>query len=75
MKANLPVTDLKVQLLATEAQHYIDLFTGADREIEANLDKAYQANQESALSTWNVSKEVFEYADRARKNLKKIVGG
>lgn len=72
MKAKLPVTDLKVQVLATEAQHYIDLFTGGDPEIEANLDQAYTENRESALKSWNVSKEVFEYADQARKNLKKI---
>ena len=74
MKANLPITDLKVQVLAAEAQHYIDLFTGGDREIEANLDKAYQANQQSALNVWKVSKEVFEYADLARKNLKSVTG-
>jgi DNA-binding transcriptional MerR regulator len=72
MKAKLPVTDLKVQVLASEAQHYLDLFTGGDKEIEKNLDKAYSDNQENALKTWGVSKEVFEYAYRARENIKKV---
>jgi hypothetical protein len=70
MKAGIPVTDLKVQVLATEAQHYIDLFTGGDKEIEANLDKFPSENRDNALKKWNVSKDVFDYADRARKNLK-----
>lgn len=72
MLAGLPVGDLKVQVLASEAQHYIDLFTGGDRGIEQNLDKAHTQNQENALKVWGVSKEVFEYADRARKNIKKL---
>lgn len=72
MEAKLLVSDLRVQVLATEAQHYIDLFTGGDRAIEANLDKAYTDNQESALKVWGVSKEVFEYANEARMSLKKI---
>ena len=75
MMAKLPVTDLKVQVLAAEAQHYIDLFTGGDKEIEENLDKAYADSQENALKMWNVSKEVFEYATLARKNLKKLKNG
>jgi len=72
MKAKLAVTDVSVQVLAAEAQHYIDLFTGGDPGIEASLDKAYAQNQESALKTWGVSKEVFDYATRAREHLKHI---
>jgi hypothetical protein len=72
MKAGLPITDLKVQVLATEAQHYIDLFTGGDKEIEANLDKFSTENRDNALKMWNVSKDVFDYADQARKSIKKI---
>ena len=72
MKAGLSVTDLKVQVLAKEAQHYIDLFTGGDKEIEANLDRASAENRENALKTWNVAPEVFDFADQARSYLKKI---
>jgi DNA-binding transcriptional MerR regulator len=69
MKLGLDPGSPEVQELAKEAQHYIDLFTGGDKEIEANLDKAYERNQESALKVWGVSKEVFEYATRARQIL------
>jgi hypothetical protein len=57
----------EVQALAKKAQHFIDLFTGGDKAIEANLDKAYEQNQSSALKTWGVSVEVFEYATKARQ--------
>lgn len=72
MNAGLSVTDLKVQVLASEAQHYIDLFTGGDKEIEANLDKAAEHNRENALKMWNVPKEVFDYANQARMSIKKL---
>jgi hypothetical protein len=71
MEKGIDVGDASVQELAKEAQHYIELFTGGDKEIEANLDKAYQQNQESALKTWGVKKEIFQYADKARKILLK----
>jgi len=67
MKKGLDPASSQVQELAKKAQAYIDLFTGGDKAIEANLNKAYQQNQESALTTWGVSKEVFEYASKARK--------
>lgn len=69
MKKGLAPDSSEVQVLAKKAQHFIDLFTGGDKAIEANLDKAYQQNQESALKSWGVSKEVFEYATKARKHL------
>lgn len=69
MKEGLDPATPEVQELAKEAQRYIDMFTGKDKAIEANLDKAYQKNQESALKNWGVSKEVFEYATKARKIL------
>ena len=49
---------------------YIDLFTGRDKEIEANFDKFSSENRDNALKKWNVQKDVFDYADLARKNLK-----
>lgn len=70
MHKGLPVNDLKVQVLAKEAELYIDLFTGGDKEIAASLEKFSSEQRESALKVWNVSREVFDYADRARKNLK-----
>lgn len=72
MHAGLPVTDLKVQVLASEAQHYIDLFTGSDKEIEAKMDKNMEEQKENALKMWGVSKEVFEYASKAREQLKSL---
>ena len=72
MKAGFLVTDLKVQVLASEAQHYIDLFTGGDKEIEANLDKFSEENRKNAMKQWNVSEEVYDYAHRARQNIKKL---
>ena len=71
LKKGLSVEDASVQKLAAKAQHFIDLFTGGDIEIEKNLDKAYEDNQQNALKTWNVSKEVFDYANEARMFLKK----
>ncbi len=70
MKAGLPENDLKVQTLAAEAQLYIDLFTGGDKEIEANLEKYHKENLDAALKMWGVSKEVYEYLGRARESLK-----
>lgn len=67
MKAGLDPSCKEVQKLAEQAQIYIDLFTGQDKEIEARLDQAYEQNQENALKTWGVSKEVFEFATQARK--------
>ena len=66
MESGLPINDLKVQVLASEAQLYIDLFTGGNREVEANLDKI---SSENHSKMWNISKELFDYADRARKSL------
>ena len=54
----------EVQALAEKAQRFIDLFTGKDKAIEANLDKASEQNKGSALQTWGVSAEVFEYASK-----------
>ena len=71
LDAGLSVNDPKVVELAKTAQHYIDLFTGGDPAIEANLDKMYAQNQQNALKVWNVSKEVFDFALAARKQLKK----
>lgn len=70
MQEGLKVSDPKVQELAKKAQHFIDLFTGGDKEIEASLDKSYNQNKESALKTWGVSGEVFDYATMARNFLK-----
>lgn len=72
MKAGLPENNLKVQALAAEAQLYIDLFTGGDKDIEAGLEKYNRENLESALKIWGISKEVFEYLERVRKSLKPI---
>lgn len=69
MKQGLNPASHEVQQLAKQAQRFIDLFTGGDKAIEANLDRAYEQNQESALKTWGVSKEVFEYATQARQIL------
>jgi DNA-binding transcriptional MerR regulator len=69
MNKGLEPESAEVQVLAKQAQHFIDLFTGGDKAIEANLDKAYDKNQESALKTWGVAKEVFDYASKARKIL------
>lgn len=66
MESGLSPSDTKVQILAAKAQEYIDLFTGGDKEIEKNLDKAYSESQENALKNWGVSKEIFEYASKAR---------
>jgi acylphosphatase len=63
-------SDPSVQKLALEAQHYIDQFTGGDKAIEASMDLGYEAHQESALKTWGISKNVFDYAQQARKLLK-----
>lgn len=57
----------EVQKLAEKAQHFIDLFTGGEKEIEKKLDQFYEKNQQSALTTWGVSKEVFDFAYDARK--------
>lgn len=70
MKAGLSENDLKVQTLAAEAQLYIDLFTGGDKAIEANLEKYNKENLDTALKIWGISKEVFEYLERVRKSLK-----
>lgn len=67
LQSGLDPASKEVQALAKRAQHFIDLFTGGDKAIEANLDKAYQQNQSSALKTWGVSAEVFEYATKARQ--------
>ena len=67
MKKGLDPASPEVQAMAKKAQEYIDLFTGGDKEIEKNLDRAYEVNQESALETWRVEKDVFEYATKARK--------
>ncbi len=56
-----------VQKLAAEAQNYIDQFTGGDKDIEANLDRGYVEQQESAFTHWGVSKKIFDYARQARK--------
>ncbi len=40
------------QILANQAQHYIDLFTGGDKDIEARLDQAYEQQQAQALEKW-----------------------
>ena len=66
MKNGVEFSSDEVGKLAQEAQKYIDLFTGGDREIEENLDRAYSHNQENALNMWGVSKEVFAYAHKAR---------
>jgi DNA-binding transcriptional MerR regulator len=66
MKKGLDPASSEVQELAQKAQHFIDLFTGGDKAIEANLNKGYQQNQEGALKVWGVSREVFEYASKAR---------
>src|SRR6185437_7437894 len=54
MKKGLSPTSDEAQMLAKKAQHFIDLFTGGDKAIEANLDKTYQENQENALKSWGV---------------------
>jgi len=72
MKKGLSPDSSEVQVLAKKAQHFIDLFTGGDKAIEANLDKAYQENQENALKSWGVSPEVFEYATKAKKHLNRM---
>lgn len=69
LKAGLPVASLKVQVLAKEAELYIDLFTGGDRNIEASLEKYNKDNMAEALKVWGVSKEVYEYMEQARKSL------
>ena len=66
MTSGLPVTDATVQDYAKQAQHFISLFSGGDKEIEKNLDKAYEQNQQNALKMWGVKKEVFDYAHKAR---------
>jgi DNA-binding transcriptional MerR regulator len=71
MKQGLSAEEDEVQKLAEKAQHFIDLFTGGDKGIEANLDKFHEKNQENALQTWGVKKEVFEFADKARQIFKK----
>lgn len=75
MKAGLSESDLKVQVLAKEAEHYIDLFTGGDKAIEANMNKFYEENPEKRSTMWGVTPEVANYVDRAMKNLKKIKKG
>jgi len=70
MKAGLPENALKAQVLAAEAQLYIDLFTGGDKDIEERLEKYNKDNLESATKSWGISKEVFEYLERVRKTLK-----
>lgn len=72
MNRGLSTSDPTVQVLAKQAQEYIDLFTGGDKEIEANLDKAHKENREGALKTWGVSQKVFKYADQARRIYKSI---
>lgn len=72
MKAGLPENNLKVQVLAAEAQLYIDLFTGGDKDIEDRLEKYNKDNIETATKTWGISKEVLEYLERVRKSLKPL---
>ena len=72
MKSGIPENDLKVQVLAAEAQLYIDLFTGGDKDIEGRLEKYNRDNLESATKAWGISKEVFEYLERVRKSLKPL---
>lgn len=69
LNRGLDPASAEVQALAAKAQHFIDLFTGGDKAIEANLDKGYEQNKESALKTWGVSADVFEYATKARRIL------
>ncbi len=71
MNQGLSTSDKKVKLLAEEAQRYIDLFTGGDKGIESNLDKAYEQNQTGALKNWGVDQKVFDYATEARKKWQK----
>lgn len=65
----LSIDDPKVQELAKKAQHFIDLFTGKDKEIEKNMDKAYQKqqNRKDVAVSMGVSEDIFNYADSARK--------
>ena len=70
-KESLNPESQKVQKLAAHMQSMIEEFTGGDLEIEKNLDRAYEDNPEAALETWRTSKEIFEYAQLARRILKK----
>jgi DNA-binding transcriptional MerR regulator len=72
MEQGCKETDLKVQILAVEAQHYIDLFTGGDREIEKNFEKYAKENKHETLERVQVSEEVYDFAERARANIKKL---
>jgi len=67
MQEGLSAEDPEVQKLAQQAQKFIEMFTGGDKEIEKNLDKAHEHNKTNAYNTWGVKKEVFEFADKARK--------
>lgn len=71
MKQGLSPSDPKVQLLAKEAQGYIDLFTGGDQDIEATLNQAYEKNQLSAQQRWGIEEKVFAYATQARTHYRK----
>lgn len=66
----LPPQNPEVQALAQQAQTYIDLFTGGDKDIEARLDQSYAQQQSQALDKWGVKREVFDYALDARSTLK-----
>lgn len=73
MKDGLKTEHPELGQLARKAQHFIDLFTGGDKAIEEKLDQAYAHNEENALRMWGVSREVFDYANRARLfHIKKI---
>ena len=68
-KAGLAPNHLKVQVLVKEAEHYIDLFTGGDKEIRANLERM-NAETPEIYKQWGISKELYAYIQEARRLLK-----